>query len=134
MTFSSVGCKTVMVVEDDRDIRESLKDALEAENFSVVTACNGREALDALRSDLRPCLILLDLMMPIMGGVEFIDRLDVDLHLECIPVFVISAIADRSNSARATGYIKKPADLDVILATAHRYCGSNLSVASVVGP
>ena len=71
-----VDCKTVLVVDDDRDIRDVLTDALEAEGYCVVTAADGQEALDWLRKGIaRPCVILLDLMMPHEGGMTVIQHL-----------------------------------------------------------
>jgi len=67
---------TVLVVEDDKDVRESMKDALELEGYQVKTAKNGLEGLAALKdSEKAPCLILLDILMPAMGGREFMDNL-----------------------------------------------------------
>ena len=61
----------VLLVEDDLDIRQSMRFLLELDGFKVVTAANGAQALSQLRRGLRPCVILLDLMMPIMDGFEF---------------------------------------------------------------
>jgi CheY-like chemotaxis protein len=65
----------ILLVEDDADIRESLKGVLEDEGFSVQEASNGREALDVLLRTAIPCVILLDRMMPIMDGRQFLDEL-----------------------------------------------------------
>jgi CheY-like chemotaxis protein len=67
----------ILVVEDDADIRDALKDLLSSEGYSVATAVNGADALDALGTLPEPCVIVLDLMMPVMDGVEFLKQLTV---------------------------------------------------------
>jgi CheY-like chemotaxis protein len=115
-------CKTVLVVEDDFDIRESIKDFLEIEKYSVLTATNGQEALEVLKAAPKPCLVLLDMMMPIMDGREFLDIVMKDAVLAPIPVFVISAVATKDNTLGSVGFIKKPADLNMILKMVQDYC------------
>jgi CheY-like chemotaxis protein len=113
---------TILVVEDDQDIRETIETALEMEGYSVATAVNGQEALNYLRISAKPNLVLLDMMMPIMGGREFLDILLSDVVLAPIPVFILSAVANDKNTQGAVGFIKKPADLDVILKMVEKYC------------
>jgi len=60
----------VLVVNDDEDMSDTLREILQ-DRYKVVLAHDGREALQKLRDGVRPCIILLDLMMPVMGGVEF---------------------------------------------------------------
>jgi len=88
---SSAGRSVVLVVDDDFDIREALSDVLASEGYSVVTAADGGEALDRLRGGIRPDVMLLDLMMPRVSGVEVIDALRKDESLRQIPVVVCSA-------------------------------------------
>jgi len=88
---SSAGRSVVLVVDDDFDIREALSDVLASEGYSVVTAADGGEALDRLRAGIRPDVMLLDLMMPRVSGVEVIDALRKDESLRQIPVVVCSA-------------------------------------------
>ncbi len=114
---------TVLVVEDDKDVRESMKDALELEGYQVKTAKNGLEGLAALKdSEKAPCLILLDILMPAMGGREFMDNLKKDSALSEIPVLIHSSIANKDNTTGSIGFIKKPADLFMILQTIKTYC------------
>jgi CheY-like chemotaxis protein len=83
---------TVVVVEDDDDIREAVCEALHAEGYPTAEACNGRDALDMLHAlRERPGLILLDLMMPTMDGWEFLRNIDRDAEMRDIPVAVMSA-------------------------------------------
>ena len=116
-------CNSVLVIEDDPDIRDTLRQILEFEHYAVQTAHNGKEGLDLLRSMGRPCLILLDLMMPVMNGWEFLSEKNGDILVAPIPVVVISAAGERAKDTPAHGYIKKPIDLDLLLSVVKRYCG-----------
>lgn len=107
--------KTILVVEDDFSIRETIAEALESEGYGVAVAVNGAEGLQRMRELPKPCLVLLDMMMPLMGGREFLDAILTDAHLAPIPVLVVSAIADSQNTRGAAGFIKKPPDLDLLL-------------------
>jgi CheY-like chemotaxis protein len=83
---------TVLVVEDDENIRESLCDLLEEEGFAVVAAANGAEGLLWLRDHGQEvCTVLLDLMMPVMDGFEFLKLKDADPLLAAVPVIVVTA-------------------------------------------
>jgi CheY-like chemotaxis protein len=115
----------VVVVEDDDGIRESIRDVLEAEGHPVVVFRNGKEALDELDTQTNPCLILLDLMMPVMDGWQFMEaRKHLPDTYAAIPVFIVSAVADQQKVAAtgAAGYIRKPVDLDVLLLIVEKYC------------
>jgi CheY-like chemotaxis protein len=115
-------CRKVYVVEDDSELRHTLGEALEAQGYRVVATANGAEALAALRSDdARPCLILLDLMMPVMNGYEFRKEQRADPALAGIPVVVISAHA--RNGFDADAFLPKPVALRRLLAVIARYCG-----------
>lgn len=113
--MTSVRSRPILVVEDDRDIRETLEEALHDEGYIVITANNGREGLAKIKTEPKPCLVLLDMMMPIMGGREFLDIVIADKDLAPIPIFILSAIADRGNTKGSAGFIKKPADLNEII-------------------
>jgi CheY-like chemotaxis protein len=118
--------RTILIVEDDRDIRESLADVIESEGFSVVTAANGQEGLERLRAMTRPCLILLDLMMPIMNGGEFLAILRKDVVLAGLPVVIVSALPkDARHLAPLShqGFVKKPVSLDALLEVVNQQCG-----------
>ena len=113
--------RTVLVIEDDYFIRETLKEVLECEGYRVWTAQNGRVGLEKLRHSPMPSLILLDMLMPVMGGREFLDELLKDDVLAPIPVVIVSANADISNAMGATAFIKKPVDLDMLLDIVQQY-------------
>jgi CheY-like chemotaxis protein len=111
-----------LIVEDDEGIRETLRFALELEQYEVFTAANGHEGLQQLSQIPRPNLILLDLMMPVMNGWEFADALEKDMLLMTIPVVLVTAYGDRADSIRAHGVVKKPVDLDSLLQTVESVC------------
>ena len=111
--------KIVLVVEDDPDIREVLEEMLDAGGHRVLTASNGREALAVLDRVGSPCLVLLDLMMPVMSGFAFLEELQRRPDRERVSVLLISANAQVEAAARGTGvvgFVKKPFDLDDVLA------------------
>src|SRR4051812_20758334 len=105
--------KTIMVIEDEAAIRGLLALSLEAENYHVEAAGDGREALDKLQLH-RPDAILLDLMLPNMDGRELIDALDEDTTSESIPIIAVSA-GQRYSGVGERGvhaFLSKPFDLD----------------------
>lgn len=115
---------TVMIIEDDTDIRENIRLILEEDGFHVTEAKNGKEALDILNSNEKekPHLIFLDLMMPVMGGREFIEALAGISGLKDIPVVVLTASAEKFEHKTA-GFMKKPLDVDEILEMARKIAG-----------
>ena len=122
MTHSK-NCKKIMIVEDDHDIREALREALEMEGYQVQMACNGQEGIEILAKTEAPCLILLDLMMPILDGWEFRKLQKKDDKISAIPVVVISALADKaSDLIDANVFIKKPVELDTLIKTVKMFC------------
>jgi CheY-like chemotaxis protein len=117
-------CATVLIVEDDPDIRDALQQALEIEGYNVVAAVNGAVGLEKLAVVQRPCLVLLDLMMPVMNGLEFLKELHQDDALAAIPVLMVTAYGKLAAEAQGTvGLVKKPIDLDVLLDFVKKYCG-----------
>jgi CheY-like chemotaxis protein len=112
--------KKILIVEDDIDIRESLRELLELEGYPIAVAANGQEALDVLaREPLGSVgLILLDLMMPVKDGISFRVEQKADPRLAPIPVVVMSA--DRS-AAQKVGHLgvdaclRKPVELERLL-------------------
>jgi CheY-like chemotaxis protein len=117
-------CNSILIVEDDQSIRETFKLALEVEGYTVFTASNGKEGLELLPQMPRPCLILLDLMMPVMDGWGFVDALDKSVALASIPVVVVTAFNEKAKSIRAKQIIKKPVDLDLLFVIVKQYCGA----------
>jgi CheY-like chemotaxis protein len=108
----------ILVVEDDPAVREAVQDALELRGFRVFGASNGYEALAFLRGGERPSLVVLDLVMPVMSGKEFLEAKAGDPSIADLPVVVLSAIADPAALAtdrRLAGALKKPVTLDQLL-------------------
>ena len=115
---------TILLVEDDLDVREALAEALRDEGYSVEVAADGEQALGYLRGGGRPGLILLDLMMPHMSGSEFRMVQKVDPVLCGVPVVLLSADGHMEEKARALetqGAIRKPIDFEELLATIQRF-------------
>src|SRR5690242_13322417 len=106
---------SVLVVDDDADVRELLRLTLGADGYEVRTATNGREALHHLRSHAETCIIVLDLLLPVMDGDAFRAAQLRDRSLAWIPVVVMSAAVDGDRRARELGarrFIRKPLNLD----------------------
>jgi CheY-like chemotaxis protein len=114
----------ILVVDDDADIRETLRDALEFEGYAVDVAANGRDAWESLRPEALPALILLDLMMPVMNGAEFLRLLRSDAQMKSVPVVVVTAFGASAGgvAAESQGLLPKPLDLELLLRTVERYC------------
>jgi CheY-like chemotaxis protein len=114
---------TVFVVEDDVDTRDMLKKFLELEGFRVEMAANGQQALERLHAGVQPCVILLDLMMPVMDGWQFRREQTRDAQIAGIPVIVVSAAGrSRMSDIDADCYLSKPVDLDQLLDRINQYC------------
>jgi CheY-like chemotaxis protein len=116
--------KTVLLAEDDLEIRDILQDLLEAEGYDVVPASHGRQALDFLQSsrgDL-PDLVVLDLMMPLVDGNKVLEAMKGDPALSAIPVVVLSAVA-RERPAGAAAFLRKPIPLQKLFDTIREFVG-----------
>lgn len=109
-----------MIVDDDEDVRESLRDLLEHVGFEVVLAAHGREALELL-GRLEPCLLLVDLVMPVMDGWELLR----ELERRDPPLAVPIHISTSAPSSAPAGYpvLPKPVDVQRVLEVVRRHCG-----------
>src|SRR5690349_18020599 len=103
----------VLVLDDNDDLREMVVFSIEAHGFRTASATNGAEALTYLSRGLRPALIILDLMMPVMDGWEVLHWLKDQRELSAIPVVIVSAGSDRPASAEY--FVKKPFDFDILI-------------------
>jgi CheY-like chemotaxis protein len=112
---------TVLVVEDDVDLREMLRDLLELEGFHTVGASEGGEALSALPTIEHVCVVVLDLLMPGMNGWDFFDALKSSPHYAETPVIVTTSAPNRA-PAGATAVMAKPVDVERLLAAVQAYC------------
>jgi len=118
--------KTVMIVEDDDATRDALAALLEDENYRVLQASNGSEALRILNSESAGCrIICLDLMMPVMNGWDFRQQQRRTSALAHIPVVLMSAgaqLAIASEDLGAAAYVSKPVVIADLLAIVRRHC------------
>jgi DNA-binding response OmpR family regulator len=109
----------LLIVEDDPDIRESLGELLAAEGFVVSVAENGRSALDHLVAcEVLPQVILLDLAMPVMTGEEFRVAQLADERLAAIPIVIMSAARDLTQTGerlQAAAVLPKPLGIDPLV-------------------
>jgi CheY-like chemotaxis protein len=113
----------VLIVEDDEDLREMMAQLLTLEGFHTATVANGREALEYLHESVKPEVILLDLMMPVMDGWEFRRQQQADPALAPVPVIVLSALDHgRASDLEADAFLKKPLDFDRLLSLVRTYC------------
>lgn len=114
--------KSILIIEDEKAIQEVLKDAIELEGYNVSTADNGQEGLNILPRMPTPCLILLDLMMPVMNGWQFAEAISKDMVLATIPIVIVTAYGDRAGLIPSKGVLKKPVDLDTLLNVVKKWC------------
>jgi CheY-like chemotaxis protein len=109
----------ILVVEDDEELRALLEEALRRAGYAVMAATNGSEALEFLRTaGVLPRLILLDLVMPEMGGGQFCEQLSLLDDCRCIPVFVLTgegAARAKAETLGAALIFRKPLDLSGLL-------------------
>ena len=110
--------KTILLVEDDRDIQDALIDLLEGEGYVVRSAANGQEGIDSLQTEGLPDLILLDLMMPVKDGTQFRQEQKADPRISQVPVLVMSAdtkVLEKSTAIGARGFLRKPIEVEDLL-------------------
>jgi len=117
---------SVLVVEDDADIRQALLEILEEHGFDAAGVKHGAEALQFLTQATElPCLILLDLMMPVMDGVAFRAAQQQDPRLSSIPVVVLSAYRDVDRQAQGLGAVSvlmKPPSVRELVTVLNTHC------------
>ena len=118
--------RTVLVVDDDEDVRDLICTTLACGGYPAVTAGNGREALDYLRSaPAPPRLVLLDMMMPEMNGWEFLSVRAGEPALAAIPVAIITAVPaveGRAPELNAVDVLIKPSRMESLLTLVGRIC------------
>lgn len=110
----------ILIVDDEAEIRDSLQELFELEGYAVATAANGAQALALLERDEHPCVVLLDLMMPVMDGGELVGRMRGDPALAEIPVIVVTS--DASRAPEGVTAMKKPVALDRLLREVRARC------------
>jgi CheY-like chemotaxis protein len=116
----------VLVVDDEEMIRESLVEFLDENGYQAIGAVHGGDALEKLKTlDPPPCVILLDLMMPVVDGAAFRERQLGDPMLSDIPVIVLSAyqgVAKRAAELQITDFLDKPLKLQSLLGLIRKHC------------
>jgi CheY-like chemotaxis protein len=114
---------TIVVVEDEEEARYTLSQILELEGFKVLSFANGAEALSYLSQSEKPCLIIMDIRMPVMDGNQLRAELLRDSRLATVPVVVVTAL-DPSAAAglAALRVFRKPVDIDALVGVVRRYC------------
>ena len=114
---------TVLIVEDEEDLRELMRDALQMRGYNVVTAQEGTDALRKIDDIGKPCVILLDLLMPGMNGWDFFDKLRERPELASVPVIIHSSAASRA-PAGATRVLQKPLAFETLVSVVGEYCSN----------
>jgi CheY-like chemotaxis protein len=116
----------VLVVDDDADLRESIGVVLAAAGHAYMTAVDGADALKRLRGEgVRPCVVLLDLMMPRMNGFELCAVMKADPLLASIPVVIVTgagALVDSRRAELTVEILSKPVEVRELLAAVERHC------------
>ncbi len=119
--------KTVLIVDDEYALAEALRDFLEEEGFAVITAGNGEQAL-AQVTQRRPALLLMDIMMPVLDGLEAARRIRAKPEFDDLPILLMSSAArstlDPSLEAMISGFFKKPPRLQPLLDAIRRLTGA----------
>jgi len=113
------GESAILIIDDESAVREILEDVLAHEGFAVYSACDGAQALEILAKCKLPSLILLDVMMPVMDGMQFLKELRANEELRRIPVLVTSATSQKPQAAE--GFLPKPIALATLIEAVHRY-------------
>jgi len=112
---------TILVVEDEKESRDSLREILEFEGYKVETAVNGLEALETLNaSGDSICIVLLDLFMPVMDGWQVIDQLRAQGRLDATQIVIITSAPYRAPAGMPV--FQKPLDLDKVMNEVQRLC------------
>jgi CheY-like chemotaxis protein len=117
--------KIVLLVEDDAALRKSLAELVEAEGLRALAAGNGFEAVELLRHEPRPDLILLDLMMPVMNGWAFLKYRNEHAVLSSVPVVVTTGwneVPGEADVIGVQGYLRKPLVPQSVLEVVRKYC------------
>jgi CheY-like chemotaxis protein len=114
---------TVLLVEDEDDLRETMREALELNGYAVVAAQDGQAALDELDRIDHICMVLLDLLMPRMNGWDFLARLRERPALAEVPVIVHSSAPSLAPQG-VTRILQKPLELQRLLSVVREFCAN----------
>lgn len=122
----SAGDRSILVVDDDEDVRNMICIVLSVEGYAAAGAADGLEALQRLRSTAPPALIIVDLMMPRMDGDALIRTISADTSLAQIPIAIVSGQITRDTQppgSRVVARLIKPVELDDLLDIVHQVAG-----------
>lgn len=114
--------KTILIIEDNAAVVSTMKSILELEGYNVHTASNGQEGIEMLQKIGSACVVLLDMMMPVLNGWHFLDFQRSKPEFRDIPVIVVSAFGEIARSVNPQDYIPKPVKLELLLTTVQKYC------------
>lgn len=120
--------RSVLVVEDDPELRTIYQEVLTEGGFDVLAASDGLHALEMLDRGVTPCVMVLDLRMPRMSGWELADRLRADGRWDTLPVIVVAAyyrIAEEAERLGARAWLQKPIDLGRLVVVVEDACRAN---------
>jgi CheY-like chemotaxis protein len=117
MSSEPDGCD-ILVVEDSPEVSEAIVTLLEQQGYRVNAAANGEEAIELLHKH-KPALVLVDLIMPVLSGLDLIDTMRMDQSLACIPVVAMTASHLRPHGVPT---LRKPFGFDGLIGTARQYC------------
>lgn len=113
---------TILLVDDDEKIRTGLAALLETEGYGVICASDGAEALELLSTGPAPSLILLDLMMPVVDGWQFLARRAADSGTSRVPIVLLSGLGFIPDAPGVADFISKPVRPEKLLACVKRFC------------
>ena len=117
--------RTVLVLDDDTDVALTIKELVEEQGYRAIYAANGREALAILEKE-RPCLMLIDVFMPVMNGVEFLRAIKSNSRLSSIPRVIMTAANDQMIGVKEdVSVLYKPVDFESLKRILHKYCAQN---------
>ncbi len=115
----------VLIIEDDKAVSESMAELLSFEGYDTKVANNGKEGLEILKKGFAPCIILLDLMMPVMDGWTFHSQLKKEPAFLQIPVLVMSGVVDVYNHLGLDGIVgrvQKPINFEALMSLIRMHC------------
>jgi twitching motility two-component system response regulator PilH len=119
----SMGCKDVLLIDDDEAVLESIGEILESRGFTPIFAKEGAAALKILETGPElPCLIILDMMMPGMNGWQFLEKQSAEEKYSKIPVIICSAFRETARSVRGAPILDKPVELGALMQAVHAFC------------
>jgi len=112
--------KKILIVDDSSTVRQELRDGITRAGFTVLEAVNGAEGWDRARENLDVSMVLLDVNMPVLGGLDLLDRLKAEPKTAKIPVLMLTteaepALVARAKKSGASGWLIKPVKIEVLV-------------------